>query len=82
MLEDIKSILDNNGVVRFKMYGVEYTIESFQEGVCIYQSLNNQRKRNYKSIDDLFNNHFIYGELIKDNQRDIEILETEKEQLL
>ncbi len=81
MLEELETIFNNEGIVKFRIYGVEYTIEKIGNIVVIYQSLNKQRLREYSSIDEVFNKHCIYGELIRDNQKYIKLLEIEKEQL-
>lgn len=68
VIDELKTLFIENEIVKFKLYGLEYTIERIMDTVIIYPSLYDQRKKSYNSLEELLNNHLIYNETILDNQ--------------
>jgi len=71
VINELKNLFNENGIVKFELYGLEYTIEKLGDTVIIYPSLYNQRNVSYNSLEELLNNHLIYNETIIDNQNQI-----------
>ena len=71
VIHELKTLFNENEIVKFELYGLEYTIERLVDTVIIYPSLYNQRKTSYNSIEELLSNHLIYNETILDNQNQI-----------
>ena len=67
-IETMKTIFNKNGVVRFKMYGLDYTVEKVENGVVIYADLYNNKKNVYENLDDVLSNYYIYNESIESNE--------------
>ncbi|MBQ4584508.1 MAG: hypothetical protein IJA94_06440 [Bacilli bacterium] len=67
-IETMKTIFNQNGVVRFKMYGLDYTVEKVENGVVIYADLYNNKKNVYENLDDVLSNYYIYNESIESNE--------------
>lgn len=73
-IEKIKSIFNENGIVKFKLYGLDYTIQKLDNRVCVFADLYVSKKSIYNDIDSLLQNYYIYGENIEfydDRIRDI-----------
>ena len=67
-IDTIKDILNEKGEVQFKLYSLEYVIKNEEDGVVIYPILYEYKKNKYQNIDELFNNYYIFGETIKQNE--------------
>jgi len=67
-IENMKTIFNQNGVVKFKMYGLDYTVEKVDNGVVIYPDLYNNKKNVYDSLDSMLSNYYIYNESIESNE--------------
>ena len=68
-VEKIKTIFNQKGVVKFKMYGLDYTIETIDNGVEIYVDLYPNKKSKYDSLNSLLKNYTIYNESIESNDQ-------------
>lgn len=68
VIDELKPLFNENEIVKFKLYGLEYTIKRVMDTVIIYPSLYDQRKNSYISLEGLLSNHLIYNETILDNQ--------------
>lgn len=74
MIERIKDILKNNNIIEFKIYSLSYIIESKDnEDYTIYPKNDINRKKIYKSIDELFKKYKIYDENLKTNEDKIDL---------
>ena len=71
VINELKNLFNENGIVKFQLYGLEYTIEKLVDTIIIYPTLYNQRKKTYNSLEELLNNYLIYNETIIDNQNQI-----------
>lgn len=49
------------------MYGLDYTIETVDDGVEIYMDLYSNKKSKYDNLDILLKNYTIYNETIESN---------------
>lgn len=66
-VENLKKVFNLNGSVKFKMYGLDYTIETVDDGVEIYMDLYSNKKSKYDNLDILLKNYTIYNETIESN---------------
>lgn len=66
-VENLKKVFNLNGNVKFKMYGLDYTIETVDDGVEIYMDLYSNKKSKYDNLDILLKNYTIYNETIGSN---------------
>lgn len=62
--KSLKKIFDEKHTLKFKLYSLEYIIESVENGVVIYPIIYDKRKSYYNSFDQLFNNFTVYNESI------------------
>ena len=62
--QQLNEIINKNGKVLFRLFGVCYTIEKIDNSYYIYQTYNNLRQKKYTSLDDMFNSYTIYNKLI------------------
>lgn len=69
-----KSIFNEKGIIKFKLFSVFYTIENINDEIIISSSISNQ-KMNYKTIDEALKDYKIYNESLKDNLENINIIE-------
>lgn len=67
-IDNIKDILNENGIVQFKIYSLEYIIKNVEDGVVIYPLLYEYKKNKYENVDEIFSNYYIFGENIRDNE--------------
>lgn len=73
MIDSIKDILQTNNIVEFRIYSLIYIIENKNTDYIIYPKNDINRKKSYKSIDELFKKYEIYNESLKDNEKKIQI---------
>ena len=78
-IEKIKSLLQENSEVKFKLYSLEYIIELIDDKYTIYPVLYSNRKYTYNSLKELFNNYQIYNESIINDLDRISICDNERE---
>lgn len=62
--EDFKNKFITNNKIKFKLYSLEYVIEQKEGYVEIYAIYYENRKQQYKSLEDLINNYTVYNEPI------------------
>lgn len=67
-IENIKTILNQNNEVHFKLYSLDYTIKKLDNGVTIYADIYSGRQEKYNSIDELLNYFTIYNETLIENE--------------
>ena len=65
----IKDILEKKNKVEFRLYSLNYFIEKKDDKYIIYSENNTEFKKEYKTIDLLFNNYSIYNENLKSNEK-------------
>lgn len=65
----IKDILEKKNKVEFRLYSLNYCIEKKDDKYIIYSENNTEFKKEYKTIDLLFNNYSIYNENLKNNEK-------------
>ncbi|MBE5805984.1 MAG: hypothetical protein E7313_04650 [Clostridiales bacterium] len=70
-IKKLKSVFEEKGMVKFKLYGLEYTIQKVDDGVVIFADLYDSKKEKYDDVDLLLKQHYIYGENIEDNEERI-----------
>lgn len=66
--QQLNEIINKNGKVLFRLFGVSYTIEKIDNSYYIYQTYNNLRQKKYTSLDDMFNSYTIYNETLEENK--------------
>lgn len=71
-VDKLKTIFKQNNVVKFKMYGLDYTIKNIDNGVVIFVDLYPNKKSWYNNIDSLLKNYNIYNENIESNDQRIQ----------
>lgn len=71
MIEKLKKKLNENGVVNFKLYSLEYIIKKVDDKVVIYPKLYEYKKQYYNDIDTLLDYYLIFNENIRDNEEKI-----------
>ncbi len=67
-IEKLKTIFQEKGIVRFKMYGLDYTIEKVESGIIIYADLYSNKKTLFQTIDEILKLYYIYNENIESNE--------------
>ena len=65
----IKDILEKKNKVQFRLYSLNYYIEKKDDKYIIYSENNSEFRKEYKTIDLLFNNYSIYNENLKSNEK-------------
>ena len=65
----IKDTLEKKNKVEFRLYSLNYCIEKKDDKYIIYSENNTEFKKEYKTIDLLFNNYSIYNENLKSNEK-------------
>lgn len=73
--EDFKNKFNTNKKIKFKLYSLDYVVEQKEEYVEIYAIYYENRKRQYKSLDELMNNYTVYNEPIINQFNRIIVLE-------
>lgn len=68
-VEQIKSILETKGTVKFKLYSLDYIIEKTEDNkYSIYPELyNDKHKKTFSSVDELLDSYTVYNENISSN---------------
>lgn len=61
-VEEVKTLYNKNGLVKFTIFGLDYTIEKVDNGTKIYADLYKNKSKLYRDIDMLLNRYVIYGE--------------------
>lgn len=74
-IKKLKNILDEKGIVKFKIYSLHYVIKNENDTIVIYPLNNENRKSNYKNIDLLLKKYMIFDENLKDNDKEIIIID-------
>lgn len=67
----IKDILEKKNKVEFRLYSLYYCIEKKDDKYIIYSENSSEFKKEYKTLDLLFNNYTIYNENLKSNEKQI-----------
>lgn len=62
--EDFKNKFITNNKIKFKLYSLEYVVEQKDNYVEIYAIYYENRKQQFKSLDELMKNYTIYNEPI------------------
>ena len=65
----IKDILEKKNKAEFRLYSLNYCIEKKDDKYIIYSENNTEFKKEYETIDLLFNNYSIYNENLKNNEK-------------
>ena len=65
---EMQRIFNENGIVKFRLYSLDYIIERESDKVCIYTTDYPNRKKYYDSISELLSTHLIYNETIAENE--------------
>ena len=73
MIDRIKDILQTNNSVEFRIYSLSYIIENKNTDYIIYPKNDINRKKIYKSLDELFKKYEIYNESLKTNEDKIDL---------
>ena len=68
-INKIKKLFDEKNKVEFRLYRLNYCIEKKDDKYIIYSENNTEFKKEYKTIDLLFNNYSIYNENLKSNEK-------------
>lgn len=67
ILDELKERYENNNVVNFKLFSLEYIIQKQDNNVVVYPLLYSNRKNIYSTLDEALSNFTIYNENILDN---------------
>ena len=66
-LEQLSSMLNEKGVIKFKLYSLDYTIEKTRSDIVIYvDSYKDNKKTHYATLEELLNNYNVYNEPLID----------------
>ena len=65
--EKIKSLLQQNKKVQFKLYSMDYVIEQKDDSVIIYSPTYPKDIKKYANIDNLLLNFTVYNESLIDS---------------
>lgn len=74
LLNIIENKLNDNKRVKLKIYALEYFIEINDKKYIIYPELYTNRKAEYKTLKELFEDYTIYNENLLDNVDRITIM--------
>lgn len=74
LLKILEEKLDENKKVKLKIYALEYFIEIIDKKYIIYPELYTNRKAEYKTLKELFEEYTIYNENLLDNVDRITIM--------
>lgn len=73
--EEIKNKFIANKKIMFKLYSLEYIIETSDNKIVIYAIYYEKNKRYYSSFEDLMNNYMVYNEPLINQLNRIKILD-------
>lgn len=79
--DDLKNIFDAKKEIRFKLYSLDYIIETTDNIVQIFAIDYPTRKSKYNSIDELFNYFTVYNEPLITLINNIKIRNDNNEQI-
>ena len=69
IIEQIRTIIENNNIVSFKLYSLNYIVEKLNNNIyVIYSTTSPKTKRYFDSFDDLITKYRIFGENISSNE--------------
>ena len=63
-VDKLKNILLQNHKVKFKLYSLDYIIESNDDSIILYSPTYPNDIRKYNSIEQLLNNFTVYNETL------------------
>lgn len=73
--EELKNKFITNNKLKFKLYSLEYVVETVDNRVEIYATYYQTRKNSYNSFDELMNNYTVYNEPLINQINRIIVLE-------
>lgn len=73
-ISTIDEIIKRNNIIKLKIFALEYIIELKDNKYIIYADLYQNRKHEYNSLMELFENYMIYNEPIIQNIDRIKII--------
>lgn len=74
-VDKLKNILSQNHKVKFKLYSLDYIIESNGDSVILYSPTYPNDIRKYNNIDQLLNSFTVYNETLIEVDNKINNLE-------
>lgn len=72
---NLKQLFETNQKLHFKLYSLEYIIETTDNRIVIYAIYYEKNKRYYNSFEDLINNYMVYNEPLINQLNRIKILD-------
>lgn len=66
-------VFNNNRYIKFKLYSLNYIIEYEKDLIVIYTTYDENRKKYYKSIEELLKEYKVFNEPLKDIINDIKL---------
>ena len=78
-LKELQEYFDNNNVIKFKLYSMNYIIEQKENMIEVYANDFPERKEQYKSFKDVVNNFKIYNEPLLSQLDHIQIIKEDDE---
>ena len=74
MIEQIEQALNNNGIVKIKLYSLIYNIEVKNSKYVIYADYYQNNKKEYNSLLELLKKYEVYNESIFENIEKVNFL--------
>ena len=73
--KELQEIFNSSNKIKFKLYSLEYVIESKDNEIIVYALDYSGRKEKFKSFKEAMNNYKIYSEPIINQMDKIELLD-------
>ena len=77
--KELQEIFNNDNIIRFKLYSLEYVIESRNDEVVAYAIDYSGRKESFNSFKEALNNFKIYTEPLMNQIDKIELINKDEQ---
>ena len=74
-LKDLQEYFENNNIINFKLYSMNYIINQKEGFIEAYAELYPERKEKFKSFKEAMNNFKVYNEAIINQIDKIDLIE-------
>ena len=74
-LKDLQEYFENNNIINFKLYSMNYIINQKEDFIEAYAELYPERKEKFKSFKEAMNNFKVYNEAIINQIDKIDLIE-------
>lgn len=71
---ELKKILLEKGIIKFKLYSLNYTIQNKDGGVVIFVDSYKYSEKSYNNIDELLRTYKVYNEPLIDIIKNIKLI--------